>query len=167
MLEQLPTPWQSVIKTCLGQAIKQSFYECASWRKGHSCIAGPESPVTQKGSVIFCWDHPVCVVLAVGKKKNISVISSARLSSRTLVSHVFMWVSFLWVLLGVLTEHMTSWRCLQRGGNQGFDVPESLEVRVWVCINLRALRTWPSPQPVTPLWQWRMQWRGLLHRSQR
>lgn len=150
---------------------KTIVYECASRRKGRSCIAGPESPVTQKGSVIFCWDHPVCMVLAVGKKTPISVVSSARLSSRALVSHVFMWVSFLWVLLGVLTEPVTRWRCLQWGGNQAFDVPESLEVRVWVCINLQALRTWPSPQSVRPLrqWrmQWRMQWRGLLHRSQR
>lgn len=115
---------------------------------------------------------PSCMYgFSCGKKNPISVVSSARLSSRALVSRVFMWVSFLWVLLGVLTEPMTRWRCLQWGGNQAFDVPESLEVRVWVCINLQALRTWPSPQSVRPLWQWRMQrrmqGRGLLHRSQR
>lgn len=33
----------------------------------------------------------------------------------------------------------------------------------WTC---QILRTWPSPLSLWPLWQWRMQWRSLLHRPQ-
>lgn len=125
------------MKTPLWQAIKQSSYEHAPWRKGCSHIAGPESPMTQKtqglANCLLRPSIPVCRVLAVGKKH----CDKQYLFKFKEFSMLCIHVSELPVgAAGVLTGPMTSWRCLQQGRNQTFDVSESLEVRVWVCTNL-------------------------------
>lgn len=62
-------------------ATEQSSQEGASWKKGHSHIAGPELPATQKApepsNCLLRPSVPVGRVLAV--VENISVISSTRL----------------------------------------------------------------------------------------